>query len=232
MGRLYVQIGAGLSDPQGWLNYDASPTLRVQRLPAIGPLVAKLAGNTTPFPEGVLFGDAVKGLPLPLASVDAIYASHVLEHLSLEDMRTALNNCFALLRPGGAIRLIVPDLLQRAKEYVEAAEAGERDAAYRFMRTTMLGVERQATGWLGRLRAFLGNSAHLWMWDEAAMKHELKEAGFIKVRRARCGDSGNAMFDRVEDQTRFVDGHYNEVALHAVKPDAVNDKPSLGREPG
>ena len=221
VARRYVQIGAGFSSPPGWLNYDASPTLRVQRLPGLGRLAAKISGNAEPFPKGILFGDVVKGLPLARESVDGIYASHILEHLTLEDMRRALRNCFALLRPGGTLRLIVPDLLQRARDYVAAAEAGEVDAACHFMRTTMLGLERRPMSWLGRLRALVGNSAHLWMWDTTSMAHELREAGFINVRNARFGDSADRMFDMVEDESRFIDGGYHEVALHALKPDGM-----------
>jgi hypothetical protein len=218
MGGLYVQIGAGFSNPPGWRNYDASPTLRLQRLPGVGRVASGLSGNAAQFPDGILFGDVVKGLPHAPGSVDGIYASHVLEHLSLVDMRTALQNCFALLRPGGIFRLIVPDLRHRAEDYVAAAETGDANAAHRFMRSTMLGLERRPTRLLGRLRALLGNSAHLWMWDTAAIRHELEKAGFVEVRNAQFGDSADPMFDAVEDETRFVERGRHEVAMQAAKP--------------
>ena len=55
---LYVQYGCGLSAPVGWQNFDASPTLRLQKIPLIGKLVRKVD-----FPSNVLYGDIVKGLP-------------------------------------------------------------------------------------------------------------------------------------------------------------------------
>jgi hypothetical protein len=58
------------------LNFDASITLRMERLPVVGRFVKK---NSQRFPDGVAFGDIVKGLPLPDGSADGIYASHVLE---------------------------------------------------------------------------------------------------------------------------------------------------------
>ena len=57
---LYVQYGCGLSCPAGWLNFDASPTLRLQRLPAIGRLFV----NSVRFPDRVHYGDIRKGLPI------------------------------------------------------------------------------------------------------------------------------------------------------------------------
>jgi len=216
--RTYVQFGAGFSAPPGWLSYDVSPTLRVQKLPLVGPALARLSGNADPFPAALRYGDIVKGLPLALGSVDALYASHVLEHLALADMRRALANAFALLRPGGVFRLIVPDLLQRARDYVERAERGDAGASHAFMRGTYLGREARPAGALGRLRAIIGNSEHLWMWDYPAMAEELKRAGFVDIRRAEMGDAGDSMFDLVEDRVRFVDGDIVEVAIASRKP--------------
>ena len=79
---IYVQYGCGQSCPDGWINFDASPTLRLQRLPVIGRLFKR---GATVFPDGVRFGDIVQGLPVPDGSVQGIYASHVLEHLSYAD---------------------------------------------------------------------------------------------------------------------------------------------------
>src|SRR5687767_6441655 len=108
MTGLYVQFGCGLSAPDGWLNFDSSPTLRAQRLPLIGSAIAR--ASDTRFPEAVRYGDIVTGLPVADGSCKGVYASHVLEHLALEDMRTALRNTWKILEPGGVFRLVVPDL--------------------------------------------------------------------------------------------------------------------------
>lgn len=34
--RLFVQYGCGLAAPDGWINFDASPRLRFERLPGAG----------------------------------------------------------------------------------------------------------------------------------------------------------------------------------------------------
>ena len=39
MNSPYVQYGCGLSAPHEWLNFDASPILRLQKLPLLGQLV-------------------------------------------------------------------------------------------------------------------------------------------------------------------------------------------------
>ena len=127
---LLVQYGCGFSAPPGWRNFDASPTLRFERLPIVGKLHSR---NGERFPANVEYGDIVKGLPLAHDSCAAVYASHVLEHLSLEDFQTALTNTFALLKSGGLFRLVVPDLETLAKKYLAS---GNPDAAVTFMKET------------------------------------------------------------------------------------------------
>jgi hypothetical protein len=57
------------------------------------------------------------------------------------------------------------------------------------------------------LRAFLinwlGGSKHHWMWDYKGLKAELETAGFVRVRRAAFGDSGDPTFATVEDEERW-----------------------------
>ena len=108
MEKLYVQYGCGLSAPKEWQNFDASPTLRLQRLPIFGALLKKQLNVV--FPKEVRYGDIVKGLPLKENSCSGIYCSHVLEHLALKDFRTALINTYKILKPGGVFRCLVPDL--------------------------------------------------------------------------------------------------------------------------
>jgi hypothetical protein len=214
---LYVQYGAGQVAADGWVNFDASPTLRLQRLPLVGNRVARFSGITQLFPSDIRYGDVVKGLPLRSGSVEGLYASHVLEHLALDDMRLALRESLRILKPGGAFRLIVPDLRARAKAYVEA-EDGDAEAAHVFLRSTYLGREERGRSIRGRLQALFGNSAHLWMFDHASMARELAVAGFVHIRRARFGDADDPMFARVESKDRFREDDIDEVAIEAKKP--------------
>jgi len=180
--------------------------LRFERLPLLGRAYIR---NAERFPTNVEFGDIVKGLPLPPSSCAAIYASHVLEHLSLNDFHTALKHCFNLLKSSGLFRLVVPDLEALADRYLSSRNAS---AAKAFMEETSLGVAERARGVRGLVSLWLGNSSHLWMWDFKALQHELSEAGFVDIQRCAFGD--NPVFNDVEQQERFV----NSVAVQARKP--------------
>jgi hypothetical protein len=218
---VYVQYGCGFSVGDGWMNFDSSPTLRLERIPLLGnALSALFSGNKQRFPAVVRYGDIRKGLPVADGTVRGVYASHVLEHLSFLDLRQALVNTMRMLAPGGIFRLIVPDLQERAKRYVAEAEKGSSDAAAAFLRNSHLGWEQRPRTLIGHVRQLIGGSAHLWMWDAYSMTAELQRLGFVQIRRCEFGDSSDPMFSRVEHPGRFVDEYLGtrECALESRKP--------------
>jgi hypothetical protein len=201
---LYVQYGCGPGDvPASWVNFDASPTLRLQQLPAIGRLISRKVA----FSGQARYGDIVRGLPLAAESVDGMYCSHVLEHLTRNEMQTALRNTFTVLRPGAPFRLVLPDLETLARKYATGVYDADTFVAE-------LGMGAENAGLRSRIRLAIGNTRHQWMWDESSLSLALKQAGFEGVRRADLGDSGQAWFEDVEDPTRW-DGC---LGLHCIRP--------------
>jgi predicted SAM-dependent methyltransferase len=57
-------------------------------------------------------------------SVDALLAEHVWEHLTPEEGLAAARTCYRYLRPGGYLRVAVPDGLHPDPEYIETVKAG------------------------------------------------------------------------------------------------------------
>lgn len=212
----YVQYGCGLSCPEVWLNFDASPRLRLEKTLIIGSLM-RYSGKTL-FPERVRFGNIVRGLPLNEGSAMGVYCSHILEHLDRTSAVKALENTLRLLTPGGVFRLVVPDLSWRAKEYLENQSDDQFRAADHFMKSTCLGVEETRSGLSQGMRKLFGNSAHLWMYDYALMSHLLEEVGFVFIRRCKLGDADDPMFKLVEDEGRFYHNGHEELAIEARRP--------------
>jgi SAM-dependent methyltransferase len=152
------------------------------------------------YPANIEFGDVVSGLPVNEGSAQAMYCSHVLEHLALNEFRRTLSNVFRYLKPGGVFRLVVPDLEYYAKLYLASDRA---DAAIAFMREAHLGEESKDRGAGDKVRALFGRSQHLTMWDWKAMAAELTQSGFIRIRRAEYNDAEDPRFKDVEDRGRW-----------------------------
>lgn len=193
-----LHYGCGLNAARGWYNCDSSPTLRLQRLPLLGALFRKWLAPR--FPLDVHYGDIVKGLVLESESCEAIYCCHVLEHLSLEDLRRALRNTYQYLKAGGTFRLVLPDFEQQVAAYLASSDPA---AVSNFMEYTFLGRKRRPRGIRDFLREYFGGSHHLWGWDFKGLAHELEAAGFRHIRKCQCGDAANPAFAAVEDPNRF-----------------------------
>jgi SAM-dependent methyltransferase len=201
MDHRYVQFGCGMCAPETWQNFDAGPAFWLQsRLPFLTPLLVKR--GFPPYPKNIQYGDIIKGLPVPLQSADAVYCSHVLEHLTLDEFRLALRNVFSYLRPGGTFRLVLPDLEQLIGVYVNDTTPG---ASSRFMQDSFLGEPSMTRGLKSMPAALFGRARHLWMWDYKGIAEQLAAAGFINIRRAQMGDSPDPRFKEVEDESRWTD---------------------------
>lgn len=87
--RLRVHLGCGEVYLDGFVNIDAHPTPAGRR-----------------GPDRIL---RAEDLDYPENSVDEIYASHVLEHLSPAELLKALPRWQQALRPGGRLTIEVPD---------------------------------------------------------------------------------------------------------------------------
>lgn len=124
--ELKLNIGCGVSGIAGWCNIDNSPTVLLSRFP-----LARQLFRTPDWPRDVHRINVLRGLPFPDASVTCIYSSHLLQGLTHEESLVLLEECFRVLRSGGVLRVVVPDLELVVKNYL-----ADRDpqASHKFMR--------------------------------------------------------------------------------------------------
>lgn len=90
-------------------------------------------------------------LPIGNASADLVYSSHFLEHIPSEHVASFLLECRRILKPGGVLRLVVPDLENLCRTYLHHRDQGEHDKAD-FVVLELLDqcVRRKSGGELGR----------------------------------------------------------------------------------
>ncbi|QDT15545.1 class I SAM-dependent methyltransferase [Alienimonas californiensis] len=102
---------------------------------------------------GVLAHDLRDPLPFADASYDFVYHSHVLEHFRPADVPAFLRECRRVLRPGGTLRVVVPDLEGVVRGYLAALDrcaddddgSAERTAAERDLYWMTLELYDQTT---------------------------------------------------------------------------------------
>lgn len=70
--------------------------------------------------------DLTRGIPSASESFDVVYHSHVLEHFDRPGAARLMTECFRVLRPGGTLRVVAPDLEWLTRGYLAALECGIR----------------------------------------------------------------------------------------------------------
>ncbi len=191
---LKVNLGSGAVAPDGWVNIDRSPGVLLSRVPGLLPTLGRLRvipqeQATAAWPRTVKCYDVLRGLPFDSGSVDAVYSSHMLEHLPHASARRVLYECRRVLKEEGVLRLSVPNLRTLAATYVASPDP---DAADTFMQETGMAVEQPSRG-IKRLVNAVGAVKHLYLYDDRTLPAMCREAGFstaevVGFRQGRCPD--------------------------------------------
>jgi predicted SAM-dependent methyltransferase len=127
--------------------------------------------------------DAARRIPHGAATVDAIYASHMLEHLDRTEARSFLAECRRVLKPGGILRLAVPDLRNVAYQYLQVSDAES------FLRRLQFDLDKPR-GAVAQLRRMLsGGRGHHWMYDRESLVALVEGAGFVEAEPVEKGST-------------------------------------------
>lgn len=213
-GRALLNLGSSARVAPGWNNLDFSWLLRLARRPSLARLLHRVgivsedryARLSRVDPDAVCW-DLRRGIPFPDGVFDVVYHSHVLEHFEREDAAPFLRECRRVLKPGGILRVVVPDLEQLAARYADVVRrlpAGAsreehgaavdeildqlvrripkaramRSPAVRALETILIGDTRRS------------GEQHRWMYDRFSLAWLLEEAGFDGVVLRGAGTSG------------------------------------------
>jgi predicted SAM-dependent methyltransferase len=102
--------------------------------------------------KSVISHNLLQGVPFEANKFDVVYHSHILEHFTKEDGEKFITECFRVLKPGGVIRIAVPDLESITVNYLKCLEQGmsgeaNSDHNYDWMLVEMYDqVKRHTTG--------------------------------------------------------------------------------------
>jgi SAM-dependent methyltransferase len=232
-----LNLGCGTTSAPGWVNLDGSWAAWLSRHATLRRLLlsARIIPERSSYeqwPDDVIVRDLRKPLPFAADSFDAIYASHVVEHLYRSDALRLLVECRRILRPGGVLRVVVPDLRAIVDEYIggrrigaagEESQAG--DPCERLNNRLMLRHARPPDGPLFlRLYTLLADfHSHKWAYDVPHLRALFEEAGFGCVGAREYLDSTIPGLADVERPSRLLDGE--GIAVEGKRPGTCSLQP-------
>lgn len=198
---LRLNLGCGLAVAPGWVNVDGSLNAVISDLPTpIHRLFYRLSGSSRYYSvqeycdllgkHRFVHHDLASGIPFQDNCADVVYSSHFLEHLPRESAKKLVREAQRVLRPGGRIRLCVPDLEHAVRLYAD----GEKEK----MLQNYFFVEDHGSKY----------ASHKYMYDFQLLSALLTSEGFTRIRRYGCGEGevpDLQQLDNRPDETLYVE---------------------------
>lgn len=188
-GELKLNLGSNtVMYHHGWVNIDAIDFKEYAGVNGYHFLQADFAN-----------AEQIHRLAAP-GSVDLLYMSHVCEHFSRSDGARVLAWCHELLKPGGLIRIAVPDMKMLCQYYINN-DLGKLDE----VNDGCASMPDQA----GKLWELLF-SGHLTAYDEHSLRGVLGAAGFKDISKRKFRESSSVRFlqetiDQYPDISLFME---------------------------
>jgi predicted SAM-dependent methyltransferase len=175
-----LHLGCGPNRLDGWINVDIEPAY-----------------------EPDVVHDLSEGLPAERGSVDLVYSEHFFEHIPLDAGRRLLAHCFRALRPGGRVRIAMPDLAAVVEAYRGDWRDQEwlKDPAYSSIDTACHMLNFGLREW-----------GHQYVYDADDLRLRLEQAGFVDIVRCPWNESAHPDLRGLETRPD------SRLIMEAVKP--------------
>ncbi|CAE8604631.1 unnamed protein product, partial [Polarella glacialis] len=170
-------------------------------------------------------------LPFSEASCSYVYASHFFEHLAYPNLvDAAFQEVRRILRPGGVLRIVVPDAEEWLRAHLESADTSSSQSPQgRFSGPLWDAVRKSWPFWdlgpsdpfsrseLGVVASYLGcgggveaalDGAHQMAFDFDLLKATLVAAGFVDVTRSELNGSCHKAMAEIDRSSSVADASY------------------------
>ncbi len=197
--QLKLNLGCGHNPPQGWINVDYALGARFAKFPYFNRFNNAIKFFKLTWDRNILLHNLKTPFPWKDSSVDIIYSSHTLEHFTKEEGVFFLNECSRVLKTGGIIRVIVPDLQILVTRYLQGAVRADD-----FLTTLVVNYySDQDSPFRKKIAPFL-RSPHKCMYDSETLLRKIQDAGF----HAACREPFKSTIpdiDAIENSERTYD---------------------------
>jgi predicted SAM-dependent methyltransferase len=190
-----VQLGAGSSRLEGWLNTDIEPG------------------------DGLAYLDATKPFPFENDSVHYIFSEHVIEHLTYDEAKIMMAEAHRVLAPGGKMRISTPNLTRFIELFDETPSNEAR--AYLVGKRKWHEWPEGPNAAAIILNLQMSSWGHKFMYDVETLGASLQRAGFRNVREFEENISTDEHLRDLEERDSGVNARFSDyetMSVEAEKP--------------
>jgi len=190
-----VQLGAGASRLQGWLNTDIEPG------------------------DGLAYLDATKPFPFEDDSVHYIFSEHVIEHLTYDEGKAMIAEAHRVLAPGGKMRMSTPNLTRFIELFDKSPS--EEAKAYLVGKRQWHEWPDEPNAAAIILNLQMSSWGHKFMYDVETLGASLQRVGFRNVRELEENISTDQHLRNLEERDSGVNARFSDyetMSVEAEKP--------------
>jgi predicted SAM-dependent methyltransferase len=155
-----------------------------------------LNSDYSPASKAVVFLDATRAFPIPDGAFDYVYSEHMIEHVSWEQGAHMLRECARILKRGGKIRLVTPDLRAILSLYSQDNDLIQQ-------RYIQWATDRFIPWAPCPKASFVVNNlfrdwGHQFLYDAELLTMAMREAGFEDIKHHGYGESDDNELKGIE----------------------------------
>ena len=199
MSKKALHLGCGSNVLKGWLNTDRN---------ACGT---------------VMYMDASKPFPFATSTFDYIFSEHMFEHLSYENGKDMLKECYRTLKPGGILRLTMPTLDFLIRLYNEPSkEIHQRYAHWSLQQyAPQMYADFVCKGREIPMAFVVNNFMHFWghqmIYNVVVLRSMLEDVGFTNIVECSIGQSEHPYLQGLEHHGDIIPKWANELESMTVE---------------
>jgi predicted SAM-dependent methyltransferase len=203
-----LNLGCGHISPDGWTNVDGSNRAWLaSKLPWLDRFLTRLnVIDSTEFSKATVHADLTKRFPWQDNTIDGIYMGEILEHFTKDDGEEVLRECYRVLKPGGTLRVRVPDFVEFCEKYIaeyrEVQSLGRQSWNDKHSRWVKMFFDDICVVSPKRFRSF--GHFHKWMYDDISLILLMERLGFRDAMRRKLHESQLPLIDKVESRELLV----------------------------
>jgi len=169
------------------------------------------------FFPGIMQMDATLPFPFSDSTFEYIYAEHMIEHIAYPRAAAMLRECHRVMRRGGVIRVVTPNLAAVVGLYTsKLGPDQERYLSWLCQTFVPQDCPHNSTS---AINVMFRSWGHQFIYDEETLRGSMDAAGFRCVERYMLGESRYPELRNIENQQRYPEGllNFESIALEGMK---------------